>query len=216
MTFCAGALLAWALLADHPSNLDASKSSSDLPAWVQAIGSIVGILIAVAVPAAQHRISAAEKRKDADNRARSLGLQLLPHIQRMIDQNNKIWDKEHPDDQVEDRSENSCILGDCTRDALTVPGEILEEVGRLHELGDAAEGIQRAIYNLARANELLTYEQVTRQMVGYIRVGPEQVIFDKSSFYDLMWDALRGLSQSQSRIEGYFEHSRRPGKRNAG
>ncbi|WP_329861262.1 MULTISPECIES: hypothetical protein [Stenotrophomonas] len=50
----------------------------DAPAWVQAIGSIVAILIAVAVPSAQHYLTERKQEREMADKARSLGLMLLP------------------------------------------------------------------------------------------------------------------------------------------
>ncbi len=64
-------------------------------AWVQAIGSIAAILIAIAIPAAQHFITMRGTRRERADRARSLGLLLLPHIKSFAAKNEKIWSEEH-------------------------------------------------------------------------------------------------------------------------
>lgn len=49
----------------------------DAPAWVQAVGSVLGIGIAIAVPWAQHRLALARDRAAAELKARSLALDSL-------------------------------------------------------------------------------------------------------------------------------------------
>lgn len=76
------------------------------PAWVQAIGSLVGIAVAVAVPASQWRLSAREKKEDAmrsDYQAALMGLKacievdefLNDLIKRSSGNRNEWHDKEH-------------------------------------------------------------------------------------------------------------------------
>jgi hypothetical protein len=188
----------------------------DAPAWVQAVGSIVAILIAVAVPATQHFLTDRKQRQEVQDRARSLGLLLLPHIKRFAEHNNNIWAYEHPDHDVEDLRDNVCVLGYRTSGALDVPTEISSRIDELHALGSAAEGVQRAIFNVVSASEFVTEESVARNNGrGGLSAYPERVVFNKTKFYDLMWDALRGLTDAQNKIEAMFSHDvRRPSSRN--
>ncbi|WP_423169700.1 hypothetical protein [Stenotrophomonas maltophilia] len=182
----------------------------DAPAWVQAIGSIVAILIAVAVPATQHYLSDRKQRQEAQDKARSLGLLLLPHIASFAELNNNVWLHEHPDDNVEDIRDNACIAGYITRSALEVPEEISDRIDELHVLGPAAEGVQRAVFNVISAGELVVFEDVPRENAfGSMSDHREPVIQDKTKFYDLLWDALGGLTISQVKIEEMFPHAKR-------
>ncbi|WP_155760482.1 hypothetical protein [Stenotrophomonas maltophilia] len=191
-------------------------TQAEWASWVQAIGSIAAILIAIAIPATQHYIAARSRQREALDRSRSLGLQLLPHIQAFVQRNNEIWANEHPDDHVKDRGENSCLLGPKAQLALEVPAAIESEVNRLHELGPAAEGLQRAVYNIARAKELVTITYVKGPSSSFGSITQKKpVIFDKAEFYDLMWDALKGLTASQNKIEEFFDHGARPIKARA-
>lgn len=67
MTFAAGCLFVWALMSKQPSIPATLKK--ELPAWVQAIGSIAAILVAIYVPWRQRQNSINdEKAKDAAKR----------------------------------------------------------------------------------------------------------------------------------------------------
>lgn len=74
LMFGAGALIAWALLSKHPPQ-PRPPAEIDWPAWVQAVGSIVAIFVAVLVPWRQRnqQLSDASTRdKKADAREQSL------------------------------------------------------------------------------------------------------------------------------------------------
>lgn len=198
MTFVAGAVIAWALTSNQQAwpKLTVEQSA----AWVQAIGSIVAILLAVAVPAVQHAIAAKIRQREARDKSRSLGLLLLPHIRALTEKNNQLWSMEHPDDDVYDVDDRTCQAGEYAVAALTIPAEILKHVAVLHDLGEAAAGLQRAIFNIGAAGEISF-------------VPPHEdylLVTDKTRFYDLLWDALVGLTESQERIEALFPHSIRP------
>lgn len=184
---------------------------ANAPAWFQAIGSIFAVFIAMAVPTAQHLMSEEAKQREIADRARSLGLFLLPHINSFSSQNNKIWSHEHPDHHVHDLSDNSCIASSETMKALDVPVEIISCIEKLHELGPAAHGLQCAVFNVVAARELVTKQVVpSRPNSGFIYNLPTNVIFDKAQFYDLMWGASKGLTDSQNRIEALFAKENRP------
>lgn len=185
----------------------------DAPAWVQAVGSIAAILIAVAVPAVQHWLASKAHRNESLDRARSLGLQLLPHIQGLASRNDDVWQHENPDDgSVELRGENVCLVGFWAQSAIEIPPEISAETHRLHELGPAASGLQRAIFNIGAAREMINYVPVIRPINdgGDCVDDVEHTVYDMIKFYDLLWDALQGLTESQNRIEAFFRHGTRP------
>ena len=203
MTFCAGVLVTWALTSAHPTKL--TLTSEQWAAWVQAIGSITAILIAVAVPATQHYVSEREKRSEKADRARSLGLLLLPHITKFGENINAVWSFEHPDDDVEALGDSVCAAGPITLGSLEVPEHIVARIHELHELGAAAAGLQRAIFNVTSALELVGYANVFRRdAIGKEIEVTVKAIHEKDRFYDLLWDALMGLNESQTRIEGIF------------
>ncbi|PPU60020.1 hypothetical protein XacyCFBP1159_13245 [Xanthomonas arboricola pv. corylina] len=204
----AGAALAFGVL----GFIGQIRFGKDAAAWVQAVGSIAAILIAVAVPAAQHRLATNARSQEAADRARSLGLQLLPHMMSLAEKNGDIWAYEHPDHHVEIAGPDQCFLGERTEQALTVPKGIADVVGQLHELGSAAEGLQHALYNIERARELLTVVMVVPNSDSFYGDEPFErtLIFEKTAFYDLMDEALKGLTRSQNKIEALFRHPSSP------
>lgn len=177
----------------------------DAPAWVQAIGSIVAILIAVAVPSAQHYLTERKQEREMADKARSLGLMLLPHIQEFAERNNAVWTDEDPDEHAQSLGEDACVIGPLAESALNIPPAITAVISRIHELGPAAEGLQRAIYNVTRARELMI---VTGATVEHLQSGPlyksRMATYSKSKFYGLLWDTLAALTTSQNRIEAFF------------
>lgn len=58
-------------------NCAADAMGIDWPAWVQAVGSLIGIAIAIAVPWAQHRLNSRRDRHASIARARALSLAYL-------------------------------------------------------------------------------------------------------------------------------------------
>lgn len=180
----------------------------DAPAWVQAIGSIAAILIAVAVPAVQHYMADRARQRESMDKARSFGLMLLPHIQLYGERLDSIWSKEDPD-EVEEYETNCCILGPTVRWCLDVPTEITDEVENLHLLGPAARGLQLAIFSVTKAKTLVTTDSfpIKSELFGNATTK-RTVTFDKKQFYDLMWEAQVGVTQSENRIYSFFGSGR--------
>ncbi|WP_267122929.1 hypothetical protein [Xanthomonas sacchari] len=211
MAFGFGALFAWGLTAPPAAPSKLPSKPLDWPAWVQAVGSLLAIAIAIAVPAVQHQLAARERIRESRDRARSLGLELYPYIEEMLRKNNAIWDAEHPDHDVEEAGDNCCFIGARTRKALEIPLEMKEKLASLHQLGPAAEGIQTAVYNIVRATQFLTTKEVRREteIFGWT-IDHRTITFDKKRFYDLMWGALQGMTASQAHIDALFEYGPRP------
>jgi len=177
----------------------------DAPAWVQAIGSVVAILIAVAVPATQHFLAAKKQQQESLDRARSLGLMLLPAIRELSERINRMWSHEDPDGGVVDIREDACIAGHWTLEALDMPTVLTGHSHELHLLGQAANGVQRAVFNVQYAGDLVAEVELSEEASNGITVyKTEKVIYEKTNFYELMWDALRALTDSQNRIEAMF------------
>ncbi len=167
-------------------------------AWVQAVGSVVAIVAAFVIAARQARSDRVRREREYSDRARSLGLYLLPYLRDMSDLNNRIWGYEHPDHDVENTGPNECIAGPIALAAMRVPKALTERIGQLHELGPAARGITTAIYMTVRAQDSMSIDKYGRQL-----------IFDKKEFYDRMWTALGGLTSALNTIEAQFPESHR-------
>lgn len=79
MTFCAGAIVAWALTS-HPSVTTQSKDI-EWPAWVQAVGSVMAIVVAILAPRNSDR---RREQREADKEERENASQAAKE-QRKID-----------------------------------------------------------------------------------------------------------------------------------
>lgn len=79
MTFCAGALIAWAILSQSPDRTAATEPV-DWPAWVQALGSVAAIGVAIYVPWRQ-RANALKDESDKERiRRRIVAAALYPAL----------------------------------------------------------------------------------------------------------------------------------------
>jgi len=209
MTFCAGAVVTWALTS--PGYAWPKLTVEQWAAWVQAIGSIVAILIAVAVPATQHFLAAKKQQQESLDRARSLGLMLLPAIRDLSERINRVWSHEDPDGGVEDIRENACIAGYWALEALEMPAVLTARSHELYLLGQAANGVQRAVFNVQYAGDLVVEIELSEDSSNGITIyKTEKIIYDKTNFYELISDALRGLTDSQNKIEAMFSKSPKP------
>lgn len=138
MAFGAGAFFVWALMSGGLRPVHAPK---DLPAWVQAIGSIAAILVAVGVPAWQRRQELRDKRAQEALVARSFGLILLRELETM---QRRI---ERDIDEVEKRPLDDDIM--TNKD--TIPQELWDKGESLHLLGPAGGHTISAIHAIHRA-----------------------------------------------------------------
>ncbi|HZF97351.1 MAG TPA: hypothetical protein VEY92_03740 [Pseudoxanthomonas sp.] len=164
-------------------------------AWAQAALSFVAILIAIAIPAIQRwldrqdrqRLEADEALKEAA-KARSLAMSLLGDFQKLSNNLNKIYGYEHEDQQPEDAA-----LGPYTLKALKIPPRLHAMAYRLHDLGQAGEAGQRCLYHVRRAREYTTtLEDGTK------------VAFDRTEFYDHLWEALKAAVVVLNAIDDMF------------
>lgn len=149
MAFIAGAILTWALLSRHPPQ-PRPPSDIDWPAWVQAVGSLIGIAVAIAVPMTvsqreRNRVERIELR-----RSRTYALLLITRIDELGYAIRAAQYAASEEDGYERAHE---YLVDRTRG---------DWVLQIHELGEAAESLQAALFaaaDIARAlNEWNFYE----------------------------------------------------------
>lgn len=156
--FAFGALFAWALI-DPPLIQKAAKAAanskpSEWPAWVQAVGSIAAILVAIAVPYTQRRTELQETRRADILRARSLGAALLRDIKRFRDQLER----------ARDSGNRAQMFDTLNVSPEMIPTPLWMHVDRLHELGDpgsdliAAIGIHHQALDLAGGGFLMPEE----------------------------------------------------------
>ncbi|WP_406232741.1 hypothetical protein ACI703_15755 [Isoptericola jiangsuensis] len=79
MTFCAGALVTWALLS-HDTYHSATAAKIDWPAWVQALGSIAAIGVAIYVPWRQRANAMQDEARKERIRRRIIAAAIYPAL----------------------------------------------------------------------------------------------------------------------------------------
>lgn len=121
------------------------------PAWVQAVGSVLAICVAILVPYYLHANEKLHQALKDELRARSFALALLPHAQKLAMQLRSARlvanDFDAPDGP--DLEEASRIAA--------VPDSLQDRVTQLHELGEPARQLQAAIANIWEARKRLDY-----------------------------------------------------------
>ncbi|MFB9112062.1 hypothetical protein QSH39_014865 [Xanthomonas arboricola pv. corylina] len=155
--FAFGALFAWALI-DPPLIQKASKAAanskpSEWPAWVQAIGSILGIAVAIAIPL---RIQQREQQLAVEDKR----LRLISYSIAMIPAAESFKGALNRAKNIIDHYEWSVgpQLNDAA-DFAQVPEELQSRVADLHEVGEPAVPLMRAIIMSARVRSELRQAQ---------------------------------------------------------
>jgi hypothetical protein len=169
-------------------------------AWVQALGSIAAILVAIAVPAYQHRVTRRREGQAASLRARALSLAVLADLEIVAKRLDAIWTFEHPDTlpNVHDNP-GTKNLGHRTLAAIEIPQTLQSRIDTLHEMGPGGDAALRCIHHLVRARELVTGLP-----------GDVQVTFDADRFYDFLWAATGDVVSALNRIDAHFVTPKRP------
>ncbi|MDV3469030.1 hypothetical protein RZA67_09840 [Stenotrophomonas sp. C3(2023)] len=144
MAFGFGVLVAWALF--YVWGSFPTVREFDLPAWTQAIGSVLAILVAIAVPAWQHqRSNDREQRKEnarallAIARANSELGDFICNIQVLGLLGNRTNDFEPIESVIR---------------ATTMPASLMELMGTAHEFPDESQYIVRFFSSLGAVNKL--------------------------------------------------------------
>lgn len=139
MCFAAGAFFVWALMSGESRT--ATAVPKDLPAWVQAIGSIAAILVAVSVPYWQRKQEIHDKRAQESLVARSYGLVLLRELEKMGERIER--------DIAEFENDANAVMIGTNKD--TIPQALWERGESLHLLGPAGGYAISAIHAIHRA-----------------------------------------------------------------
>lgn len=179
-------------------------SAIEQAAWLQAIGSLIGIGVAIAVPWWMQHLANERAKAVSNRRAMALGLAVRGELQQMGDRLNKVWDDEHPDHHVQhyQKEGNAVILGEHAAAALDLPEELSARVDELHEMGAAGDAALRAIHHIHRAREWVT-------IVGE-GISAVEVAYDAAKFYDELWAATVQTGNALSRIDAQFPTPPRP------
>jgi len=190
-----------------PILIEVDKEAGQIwPAWLQAFGSVIAILVAVAVPAVLYRASQAKQATADRLKARSLGLILLPHLEEMSNKLNGVWDYEHPGEAPNDTEfPKQKHIGRITIAALAVPDGILRHGEALHELMEAGESVMAAVHHLTQATTLKT-----QGPSGPHGLFVGTFVIDEERFYDLLWNAHMEVGRAIDTINQWFPKLKRP------
>jgi len=133
-------------------------------AWVQAIFSVVGIGVAIAIPAIQHRRDRRAKAAQELKQARALSLSLMPVLNYWIGalcyyegRLNRLLELDHP----------SATSWRPIADGLQLGRQGNRLVTQTHRMGSASSNAQKFFYKIAVAHEIARNNARSR-------VSPEQ------------------------------------------
>lgn len=124
-----------------------SETSSNAAAWVQAIGSVVAILVAVAVPWWQRHKAVLDKREDERRAARSMAaanLRYAKEFEKNLAKGQRQFDaaSQRPHDMV-------------GLSWIPIPQDLWDQVHLLHALGEPGGKLQQAIYHTLELRNLV-------------------------------------------------------------
>lgn len=151
MTFCAGAVVTWALTSD-PTVAKHAKTI-EWPAWVQAIGSVLAIVFAVLVPKWSRKAEATERQLREEAEALALATVMVREMEifrfRIYTDLRKA---EHakPDDTI-------------VINPKSIPQALWSNALDLPRLGAPGKNALRAIYFIHRARDYETDNKVVRE-----------------------------------------------------
>lgn len=149
MSCVAGGIVVWALMSES-SRLSATFMK-DLPAWVQAIGSIAAICVAVAVPAWQRAQQRNDQNLAAELQARSMALALFDAT---------VAFRDLADFNLRLLASQGAMYDDGYQASLPIPDDLLESKRDLHLMGEPGGRLLRALYYTAKLNALKDHSDI--------------------------------------------------------
>ena len=137
ISFLLGVGLVWVLAGP------ACKFSADVdwPAWVQAVGSVVAIFVAVIVPLRMQRQAKIEKDAEAKLKARSLAAELVNDLSDLTAAVHVLQE-----DAV--RTLGDVLASDIAFQRTKIPDVLKHRAAQLHELGSAGATLQLVVLEL--------------------------------------------------------------------
>jgi hypothetical protein len=106
-----------------------------LAAWLQAIGAIIAVAVAIWVPARQHSVARADAEMERRLKARSLALRLLPSLLELAEHVKQATEKTKAISLGMPGPVIVQLVSDATVD---IPSELADEVDQLYLLGEKA------------------------------------------------------------------------------
>ncbi len=150
MAFGYGALAAWGLC--YVWGSAPAVKPIDLPAWTQAVGSILAIAVAIAVPNVIHSRERRDLRDDKLRREKSFILAVLPAVQLMLSKLRQArWAATDTDEPPEKANFRYAM------ELLDFPPDLKELRLQLYEAGSAAENLHRALAKILHIQMILSY-----------------------------------------------------------
>ena len=165
----------------YPFRILVDKDAGQIwPAWVQAGGSIVAILVAVAVPAWQRIQQRSDAAAREDRQARSLASDLLADVSQFYDLTGYYRsDLEHAIKRGDDH----------LRGPLHIPKHLNSSRRDLHVLGAPGDCLLHALYFTALLNDIA---QFTRGVLPEELEEAEELL---DSIQDDLYDAIEGMKE---------------------
>ncbi|WP_115540011.1 hypothetical protein [Xanthomonas campestris] len=159
IAFGFGALFAWALIDPPVAAITSSKIAStgspqpsEWPAWVQAIGSILGIAVAIAVPYAIHRHQLAKEAAIGELRQRSFVIAILPEVRKL---RSNVYLARGSASATDDPNVGPNFYG--ALQALEFSDSLKAARRDLHELGLPSLKLIEGLAIVGKAGEMLLY-----------------------------------------------------------
>lgn len=170
-------------------------------AWVQAVGSVLALGVAVGVPLHLYsRAKKADARKEV-LRARGFALFILPEAEEMLRVFRRAGYVARGTDGDEPDSKEAA-------DVLVIPEAIKERVTQLHDLGDPAAKLQRAIAKGLEAKQRLEYEHFYVSQGGEYYDPMDQTVEDLPAPEDaaqVLSDAVKFAEEAINEMRAMFD-----------
>ncbi|SOO08796.1 hypothetical protein [Xanthomonas citri] len=147
IAFAFGSLFSWALI-DPPMVKLASEAAtapvekSDIPAWVQAVGSVLAIFVAIIVPVRLQQQTKMEKAAEAKAKARSLAVDLLDEMTDLAGSMQTLQADGY-------RTLGDAYGYDAALRRVAIPPALKQSAKQLHELGPAGTTLQLALLEIS-------------------------------------------------------------------
>lgn len=153
-------------------NCVAQAGGIDWPAWVQAVGSVLGIAVAIAVPTVLSTRDHRSRQRLEEAKARTFALHMLPKVEN-LHRHLRTLSRLMVDENVEDADvdESQAKL----KEAITPDGWGFQ----IHDLGEAGRLLQHSIAAAGEGLSLLEDWDFYDQWNGSIEPDGEVVELDK-------------------------------------
>ncbi|CAD2245460.1 hypothetical protein [Xanthomonas arboricola] len=147
IAFAFGGLFSWALI-DPPMVKIASEAAAasveqtDLSAWVQAVGSVLAIFVAIVVPVRLQQQAKMEKAAEAKAKARSMAVDLLDEITDLAGSMQTLQADGY-------RTLGDAYGYDAAQRRVAIPVALKQSAKQLHALGPAGTTLQLAMLEIS-------------------------------------------------------------------